>query len=214
VFEFMQLNIPGWLVVGLATGFGPCMGHQFLIILPYLSLTERGPKDSFKEILGFSLARITTYGLLGLASGALGRVFSERITDPRVIDGAQGFLGILLLFLAVMFLLWRENPICRLLEKMKGRAMALAGFFTSFSPCPALLGLLAYSAAIASPLQGVLAGIAFATGTSLSPLLVAGPLWGWVQERFSPGKVKKVIRIVGGLVLFGYGWQLFLRFIF
>lgn len=214
MIEYFQLNIPGWLVVGLATGFGPCMGHQFLILLPYLSLTGRGPKESFKEVLGFSLARITTYGLLGLGSGILGRAFSERITDPAIIGGAQLFLGLLLLGLAVMFLLWRENPICRLLEKARGRAMALAGFFTSFSPCPALLGLLAYAAAVASPVQGLLAGIAFATGTSLSPLLVAGPLWGWLQRKIGPEKVRNAIRIAGGLILFGYGWQLILRFIF
>lgn len=214
MFEYMQLNIPGWLLLGLATGFGPCMGHQFLILIPYLSLTRRGPRDSFKEVLGFSLARITTYGLLGLGSGALGRTFSDSIADPRIVAFAQGLLGFFLLAIAVMFLLWKENPFCRLLEKAKGRAMALAGFFTALSPCPALLGLLAYSAAVASPVQGMLAGIAFSTGTTLSPLIVAGPMWGWLQERISAERVRLVLRTVGGLVLFAYGWQLILRFLF
>lgn len=214
MIEFMQLDIPGWLVVGLATGFGPCMGHQFLIVLPYLAVSRGGTRAGLKEVIGFSLARISTYGLLGLGSGALGQVFTDRITDARVISGAQGFLGLLLLGLAIIFLLWKENPLCRLLERIRGRAMALAGFFTALAPCPALLGLLAYSAGAASPGLGFLAGIAFATGTSLSPLLLAGPAWGWLQERVSGERIKQVVRIAGGLILFGYGWQLFLRFLF
>jgi len=212
MIEYLQIPLPGWLVVGIATGFGPCMGHQFLIVLPYLTLTKRGPKGSFKEVLGFSLVRILTYALLGAGSGAMGLAFKEFVTGPALIGGARLVLGFFLLVISIFFLLWEENPFCRLLHKKEGRGMALAGFFTALTPCPALMGLLAFSAAEGSPFTGAVAGAAFSVGTSLSPLLLAGPLLGFFQRWASKKRILQIVRVVGGLILFGYGWRLLLQF--
>lgn len=211
MIEMMQLNVWGWLIMGFTTGLGPCLSHQGMIIMPYLTVAGRGPWESIKELLGFASGRIITYTTLGLIAGSLGIGLREYLLDQNTAQIIQAFMGLLLISLAILFVLGTQNPLCRYLHNIPGKPMAIIGVFTALSPCPTLLGLITYAAARSHPLEGSLAGLFFALGSSLTPLLLLGPAWAFLQNHLGSKLVLSLLRGIGGLILFAYGWHLFLH---
>ncbi|GEM_PF-1154203 len=212
--ELVFLSIPGWFFVGVATAFGPCLGHHLFILLPYIALAGKDTRHSFKELFAFSAARVGTYAVMGMLAGASGWIFTRWVSDPYLFSLGRGGLGIVLAAVAVTVLLREENIVCRFTAKLftnrSGRTMALSGFFTAMVPCPALIGLFTYSAASGEMLYGLASGAAFAMGTTLSPLLAAAPACAMAKKK-TAGRIQSLIRVGGGLFLFGYGLHLIIR---
>ncbi len=209
--ELAYLSIPGWFIVGVATAFGPCLGHHIFILLPYLALAGKDVRHSLMELVAFSAARIGTYAGMGMLAGSTGLIFARWISSPMIFSMARGGLGIVLCGVAVTVLLRENNTFCRFTSKFftnrSGRAMALSGFFTALVPCPVLLGLFTYSSASGEILYGFASGAAFAAGTTISPLLVMAPVCTLVKKK-TAGNIKFIVRFGGGLFLFGYGLHL------
>ena len=212
--EITYLTYSGWFLLGLLTGIGPCVGHHFLIVLPYIGFRKESIRGGLSVVLFFSLARIITYSLLGFLAGAAGEVFYGRIISPFWIGLSRSLLAVLLILLALVYLVFDKSTICRrfqaLTDRIPGRSIVLIGFFTALLPCPVLLGLLAYSAASGRMIYGAVSGFVFATGTSLSPLLAAGPLFAFLKGKIQE-RGKSFITGLAGLLLFAYGVHLLLQ---
>lgn len=201
----------GWFFLGLANAFGPCLFHTF-VFLPFLSLTRRKCSESLAEVLYFSLARSGTYIALGALASVTGRMI-RFFFSPSLFLLFRFLLGGLLLGVALVVLLEGESRFCRrlvpLFTKAPGRTMGPFGVLTALTPCPVFLGLLVEVMGQGRMLYGLTSGALFALGTVLSPLLLFGPLWGAIQNRF-PEKYRAILGYVSGLVLFGYGLCLLL----
>jgi len=214
--ELSYYSISGWFLIGLTTGIGPCISHHFLIVLPYIGLNKKGKVQGFFAVLYFSLARIITLTILGLLAGLIGGAFHQKVFGPGLGYVFQFILGFFLLFLSVLILVFDTSVFCKwtkkLFDRIPGDAMLIIGFLTPLMPCPILLGLIAYTAASGRYIHGAFSGLAFGIGTSLSPLLVAGPLFGLLKNRLS-SRFAEIITNLGGILLFGYGLHLLLGII-
>ncbi len=193
-------------------GIGPCFSHQLLIAVPYIGLMRGNYRQGLWEIIYFSLSRMAAYGLLGTGAGIVGSIFYSAFSSHAILMISRGVLGLFLLIMAVLVLVFDQNIFCRWMEKvlMKpvGRAMALAGFLTALTPCPVLLGLLAYAAAANNVFYGTVNGLLFALGTAISPLLFLGPFFGFLKGYLTAGWFQTGIRYISGVVLFAYGFHL------
>ncbi len=214
--EISYMGIWGWFLAGLSAGMGPCSTHQFLIVLPYIGLKKKGTFESFLAIMYFSLARIITLTVLGLIAGMTGGFFYQRIMTTGFTNILQALLGVFLLAFSLIILLFDKTYFCKkmnkILEIIPGDVLLITGFITPLIPCPIILGLLLYAAGSGSYLYGGLSGFLFGAGTAISPLLLAGPLMGFMKNRV-PEKIKKIIINTGGILLFGYGLHLLLSII-
>lgn len=203
------LGLSGWLLLGIASAIGPCAAHHALVMLPFIGMAKRNAREGLKEALLYSVARISGYALVGAVSGLLGAGFNALLSGSVLRELVQGILGAFLVVLAVGTVALEQTTICRILNRLvtgrTGRALALAGVLTALMPCPFLLGLSAWAAASGRLEVGAAAGGLFGIGTTLSPVLLAGPLVGFLRSRPRPRWLSAGFRIAGGLILFGYG---------
>ncbi len=190
-------------------GMGPCLAHGAFITLPYMAMTRDSAVGSLKDLLGFAAGRLLVHSLAGFACGLAGSAVLRLLGSPRMAAIYQGVLGSGLVLLAMVSLLGGGNRLCRAVHrgllKKPGKAMTLAGVVATLTPCPVMLGLMAYCMSTGSGLHGLLAGLAFGLGSALSPLLLGGPLLVWAQHRLAPRGIRTFMRYLGGFLLFGYG---------
>lgn len=207
-----HVSVGGWFFIGLSAAFGPCLGHHFLVVLPYIGMTGDSARGALTDVLYFSAARILTYTALGTLAAAVGMVLYRVLVTGAFIVTARALLGLFLMVLALAVLLLDGSSACRRLHRslirMPGRAMVLAGVLAALTPCPLLLGLVTHAAASGNPGTGAASGAAFALGTALSPLLVMGPVFGFGRERLSGGRLAAWARYLGGFILFAFGLHL------
>ena len=163
---------------GLLTSLGPCSLSLLPVTLAYLAGFEGGRQAAWQRSLSFSAGIAASLVLLGLASGALGRIYGQ---VPGLIPTAVALLAVLM-GLNLLGLLplqlpagpdpeqWRRRVPAALAPVAAGLAFGLAA-----SPCttPVLAVLLAWIAQAGQPLAGALLLSAFAAG-QVMPLLLAG----------------------------------------
>ncbi len=202
-----HLGYAGWLLLGVSSGLGPCFSHSMLIVLPYIGMNREGTLKALWEVLSFSLGRTISHTLLGAVAGLAGMALYRVVISPAFSSAAGMAFGILLMLLAVAVLFSGNISACGALHKklMGGRAMLLAGGLTAVTPCPILLALLSSAAASGSVAYGTISALSFALGSVISPVLIFGPLFGFLKERISSGWLVRSSRIIGALFLFGYG---------
>lgn len=207
-----HISTGGWLLIGLTAAFGPCLGHHFLVVLPYIGMTGSTAREALADVLYFSAARILTYTALGTVAGALGMLLYRVLVTGAFILAARAVLGIFLVALALAVLFVDTSSLCeklhRSLVRTPGRAMGAAGVLAALTPCPLLLGLVAHAAASGNPGAGAASGAAFALGTALSPLLIMGPVFAFGRERLSGGRLAAWAKCLGSFVLFAFGLHL------
>lgn len=179
--------------------------HCVLMCGPFASACTR----SGSGLPAWHAGRLTGYAILGAAAGAVGAV----LPGPAWLPGA----------LAVTFLLWFAAGLAglvpeprlvlpglvgsgRLLQEGRGTAARYAfGVINGFLPCGLVYAALSLPVALAAPLPGALAMVAFGAGTV--PLLSVAALG---LRRLTPqGLVAR--RVVAAVVLLVGLWSIAAR---
>ena len=163
---------------GLLTSLGPCSLSLLPVTLAYLAGFDSNGSRPWLRSLSFCGGIVTALVLLGLASGALGRIYGQVPgLIPTVVAALAVLMGLNLLGLLPLRLpsgpdpeQWRQRVPPAAAPLAAGLAFGLAA-----SPCttPVLAVLLAWIAQAGRPLAGVLVLTCFGAGQVL-PLLLAG----------------------------------------
>ncbi|MBM5792098.1 MAG: cytochrome c biogenesis protein CcdA [Cyanobacteria bacterium M_surface_10_m1_298] len=206
-----SLAHPGPLTVGLVfaggllTSLGPCSLSLLPVTLAYLAGFDRSGQAPWVRSLSFCAGIVSSLVLLGLASGALGRIYGQ----------VPGFIPTLVALLAVVMGLnllgllplqlpagpdpeqWRQRVPPALAPLAAGLAFGLAA-----SPCttPVLAVLLAWIAQAGNPFAGVVLLSAFAGG-QVMPLLLAGTAAAWAPRLLALRSLGQWVPPVSGAVL-------------
>ncbi len=227
--EPLSLSFSAALLMGLAFGAGPCN----ITCLPYLGpvfLREtHGSKGaSWQTIVPFSLGRLSSYSLLGAVAGGFGYAATTWIENgpaAQILGAATIIIGILMLRRSaggkvcqghartagseaiIQFEPGRQRPLFSLSLFGMGAGMAL-------NPCVPLATVLTVSAAMATPEDGLLLGLAFGLGAVAIPTLLFGfavahfgsqiryhlSQWGGRLEQVAGG----MLVLLGGLTVMGF----------
>jgi cytochrome c-type biogenesis protein len=193
------------LAGGLLTSLGPCSLSLLPVTLAYLAGFDDRQARPWLRSLSFSGGIVASLVLLGLASGALGRIYGQ---VPGLIPTLVALLAVLM-GLNLLGLLplqlpsgpdpeqWRQRVPPALAPLAAGLAFGLAA-----SPCttPVLAVLLAWIAQTGSPLTGMALLTAFAAG-QVMPLLLAGTAAAWIPRLLSLRAVGQWVPPISGVVL-------------
>lgn len=186
-------------LLGVTMGVGPCILHHMAVVVPFVGAARRGAGAGLLDVAAFSASRTAVYALLGAAAGGVGGMAGDVLGGGPAL-AARGALGLLLAGLAVG-LLFRGPDHCPGTDP--GQAMAMAGILAALTPCPGVLAVMALAASAQSALYGLVAGLLFGAGNSVSPLLLLGPLAGWLGGRGQG--ITRVMRLAGALIMFTLG---------
>ena len=190
---------------GLITSLGPCSLSLLPVTLAYLAGFDDAAERPWQRSLSFCGGIVASLVLLGLASGALGRIYGQ---VPGLIPTLVAVLA-LLMGLNLLGLLplrlpsgpdpeqWRQRVPQALAPLAAGLAFGLAA-----SPCttPVLAVLLAWIAQAGSPLAGVVLLTAFAAG-QVMPLLLAGIAAAWLPRLLALRALGQWVPPISGVVL-------------
>lgn len=206
-----SLAHPGPLTValvfagGLLTSLGPCSLSLLPVTLAYLAGFDAEASRPWLRSLSFCAGIVASLVLLGLASGALGRIYGQVPgLIPTLVALLAVVMGLNLLGLLRLPLPSGPDPE-RWRQRVPPAAAPLAAglaFGLAASPCttPVLAVLLAWIAQAGAPLAGVLLLTAFAAGQVL-PLLLAGTAAAWVPRLLALRALGQWVPPVSGAVL-------------
>ncbi|MCB1060622.1 MAG: sulfite exporter TauE/SafE family protein [Calditrichaeota bacterium] len=143
--------------------------------------------------LGFSLGKLVSYSLLGLAAASLGAIFMDQTGLQKAtawVSIVGGVLMIVALILAYV-LPTSGGFLAKISVAMSKRALRWGklmspglGLAAAFLPCGVLYAMVARSAAASTPVNGMLIMQAFGIGT-MPALLGLGALIKRIPARFS-----------------------------
>ncbi|MBM5796481.1 MAG: cytochrome c biogenesis protein CcdA [Cyanobacteria bacterium M_surface_7_m2_037] len=194
---------------GLLTSLGPCSLSLLPITLAYLAGFDDQQEQPWQRSLSFCAGIVASLVLLGLASGALGRIYGQVPgLVPTVVAILAVLMGLNLLGLLPLQLpsgpdpeQWRQRVPKALAPLAAGLAFGLAA-----SPCttPVLAVLLAWIAQAGDPLAGVVLLTAFAAG-QVMPLLLAGTAAAWVPRLLALRALGQWVPPISGVVLLATG---------
>lgn len=193
----------GWLTVlflGLSVGFTTCTA----VCLPYLgswSLSRgQGGYAATMDTYLFCLGKLLAYASLGGLAGGLGDLLIQFVNGGvghYMIGSASIMAGLLLL--------WRQKPHkpCMIARQGKHLSPLMMGYALSFTPCPPLAALLAFSASSGSLWAGAGYGTLFGIGAAFTPLFLVMPLIGMLGKKLNDqrGWMERWLLWCGGLVL-------------
>jgi sulfite exporter TauE/SafE len=234
-----QLAMLGWfssdyigiLAMGLFYGLTLCSFSCLPLLAPYLfahaqqSGAAAGFMPAFHLTAMFILARVLTYGALGLAAGLIGERLLAWLDGGLLLPVAGGM--VVLVGIAVMFG-GRRAASCgvpgghgslpaRLRRQANARKpgarrqgflhMAGLGVATSLMPCLPLTAVLMLAAMRGSAMEGALYGLLFGAGAAASPLYYIGGATGWLATRIRQEipRYAPFLRRLSGLMLVLFG---------
>jgi sulfite exporter TauE/SafE len=144
---------------------------------------------------------VITYGLLGLTVGLVGGSF--------IVEGVYAYYGAIIFGISVALIgVWiavRRRPgkmgcacpqdatwIQRIWHRIEpregnggeGSAVAM-GLLIGLVPCPPLIALLVFAAAVGSAYTGLVLGLLFGIGTVISPIIIIAAAAGWFSDRIA-----------------------------
>lgn len=194
---------------GLLTSLGPCSLSLLPVTLAYLAGFADQQERPWQRSLSFCAGIVASLVLLGLASGALGRIYGQVPgLLPTLVAVLAVLMGLNLLGLLPLQLpsgpdpeRWRQRVPKALAPVAAGLAFGLAA-----SPCttPVLAVLLAWIAQAGDPLAGVVLLTAFAAG-QVMPLLLAGTAAAWVPRLLALRALGQWVPPISGVVLLATG---------
>ena len=194
---------------GLLTSLGPCSLSLLPVTLAYLAGFADQQERPWQRSLSFCAGIVASLVLLGLASGALGRIYGQVPgLIPTLVAVLAVLMGLNLLGLLPLQLpsgpdpeRWRQRVPKALAPVAAGLAFGLAA-----SPCttPVLAVLLAWIAQAGDPLAGVVLLTAFAAG-QVMPLLLAGTAAAWVPRLLALRALGQWVPPISGVVLLATG---------
>jgi cytochrome c-type biogenesis protein len=211
------------LLLGIIYGATFCTLTCSPFIASYIIGSDRGTRRGVWLSVIFNGGRVITYGLLGLAVGMAGGAF--------LVEGVYALWGAILFGVAVALIgIWiavRRRPgsaACgcagetswarRLWHRVEPRegdggelSAAGMGLLIGLVPCPPLIALLVFSAAVGSAGTGLVLGVLFGIGTIISPIIVIAAAAGWFSDRIAKEApvMRMGIRRVAGLMLVALG---------
>jgi cytochrome c-type biogenesis protein len=190
---------------GLLTSLGPCSLSLLPVTLAYLAGFDSSGHRPWLRSLSFCGGIVAALVLLGLASGALGRIYGQVPgLLPTLVALLAVLMGLNLLGLLPLQLpsgpdpeQWRRRVPPAVAPLAAGLAFGLAA-----SPCttPVLAVLLAWIAQAGSTLAGGVLLTAFAAGQVL-PLLLAGTAAAWVPRLLALRALGQWVPPLSGAVL-------------
>ncbi|WP_284155303.1 sulfite exporter TauE/SafE family protein [Sulfuricystis multivorans] len=207
-------------IVGLLGG-GHCAGMCGGIVG---ALSLQAPKQGAAALavqLAYNLGRITSYVFAGLIAGWLGQQAGNLLL---LQNGLYLFASLMLIAMGLYLLgltqllaplerggqtLWRRiQPLTKRFLPVRGIAQALPlGLLWGWLPCGLVYSALTTALASGTATRGALSMLAFGLGT-LPNLLLAGLL----LARFTRFAQARVVRVVSGLLVLGYGIMGFVNY--
>jgi len=207
------------LLLGIVYGATFCTLTCSPFIASYIIGSDRGTRRGVWLSVIFNGGRVLTYGVLGLLVGMAGGAF--------LVEGVYALWGAILFGIAVALIgVWiavRRRPgalgcACtkeagwarRLWHRLEPRegdggemSAATMGLLIGLVPCPPLVALLVFSAAVGSAGTGLVLGILFGVGTVISPIIVVAAAAGWFSDRIAreAPALRTGVRRVAGLML-------------
>lgn len=210
------ISITSMLFIGLL-GAGHCAGMCGGIVAA-LGFAADSKQPRWPIILTYNLGRITSYGLMGALVGLLGYLGDQYLSLGSWL---RGFAGILLIFMGLYIADWwrvltllekagqsiwqRLQPMSNGLFQVRSVGKGfLFGMLWGWLPCGLVYSALAYAGALATPLSGGMAMMAFGVGTM--PAMLAGGIFSTQLRNLLQGRG---LRIVMALILIAFGgWTL------
>jgi sulfite exporter TauE/SafE/copper chaperone CopZ/plastocyanin len=208
-------SLPMFFVFGLIAGVSSCAALVGGIVLSMskqwgelYTETDSTWKKSQPNLM-FNAGRLISYGVFGVALGAIGSQLNLSLKFGSVLTLIVSFIMILLAFQMLGFKAFDKfqfrlpkfitRPIANE-SNFKGRYMPfIMGALTFFLPCGFTLTAQGLALLSGSPLQGGLIMFLFALGT-LPTLLIIG--FSSIKFSQNPQWSKKFLKIAGILVLF------------
>jgi sulfite exporter TauE/SafE len=206
--------------IGVIYGATFCTLTCSPIIASYIIGSDRGTRRGILLSCIFNGGRVATYGLLGLAVGLAGGAFL--VEGVYALWGAI-FFGIALAFIGVWIAIRRRpgelgcacakeaswvDRIWHRVEPREGDGGELSavgmGLLIGLVPCPPLIALLVFAAAMGSASTGLVLGLLFGLGTLVSPIIVIAAAAGWFSDRVAkeaPAMRFGVRRVAGALLV-------------
>jgi len=171
-------DLPGFFLIGLLYGSTICSMTCLPFLSPYLLATGRGFRDGVLSSVAYLAGKVITYAVLGACAAAAGRaLFADSEGTLRTIQAATLIItGIALPFIA--------GKGCGQKSSVAGRNASLfaLGVSTSLVPCLPAASMLLVAAKSGSLLQGSATGFVYGAGIAISPLLIAGGLFGMIAK--------------------------------
>jgi len=198
---------------GLLYGLAFCTSACLPYIACYIAGVGAGFRRSILIALSYNSGRIAAYAIVGGVIGALGGIFRIVVSETSLAP-FQGYssiaFGIVTIIIGAHIILKSRSNECEFQENVEKnqpnkiakrfdiRAFSL-GLSRGLVICPALIALLVYSLAFATPIDSLLLAILFGLGTALSPLLLLAGATGWLLNK-AP-LFRKWIALLGGAIL-------------
>lgn len=168
--RIMNLLLEAFLL-GIAYGIGPCTWSCAPVLVPLVVGSSKGTMHGLLQTIWFSAGRITVYILLGFLMGLFGKALNLELPSSA--------FGVFLVFLGTMVIIRLPNRcLYRSCSITRNHMAFVAGLVMGISPCLPLVAALGLSVASKSAVTGAAIALVFGLGTSLSPLLLIGPLSG------------------------------------
>ncbi|MFH0965023.1 MAG: sulfite exporter TauE/SafE family protein [Planctomycetota bacterium] len=194
-------------LLGIVFSFGPCALSCDPMLLPFVATACRGWKEGLAAVAVFSATRLAVIVLLAGAVAAAGRIATQLLSNHSHVFfyGA----GVVACVLGIITMAGRSpgRSLCARLQSAFARdrlkAPALLGVALGFLPCAPFVGVLALIAGRADGLAGgMLLGLAFALGKTVSPIVPLAVLVGVVPQRFLKGeRAQLLFERLGGAAL-------------
>jgi hypothetical protein len=174
-----QLDLLGFLTLGLLGGFGHCVGMCspfVLFVSRHYAPTEGHRSSALAAQLWYTAGRISTYAALGAAAGALGGVVQlagALLGVQRAASVAAGAVLVVWALVALSDLVPRFDGGGRLFARVAGRLKGrvpghplAVGLFLGLLPCGLLYSAVIAAVARGGPLEGAAALAVFGLGTA------------------------------------------------
>lgn len=205
-------------MVGLL-GSGHCVGMCGGITAA-LGFAGEGQRQNLSLVLSYNLGRISSYAIAGALVGLFGYVGQNYLSLGVVL---RVIAGVLLILMGLYVIngskvlrmlevagnhLWRRiQPLGqRFLPVTSPQQGFVVGMLWGWLPCGLVYTALAYSATMATPIEGALAMLAFGSGTL--PAMVVG---GYFSQKLKKILQKRLLRSLMGLLLILFGvWTLWI----
>lgn len=204
------------LLLGIVYGATFCTLTCSPFIASYIIGSDRGTGRGMWLSVIFNGGRVVTYGLLGLIVGLAGGAF--------LVEGVYALWGAIFFGIAVALIgIWiavRRRPgslgcgctkeaswtqrAWHRIEPREGDGGEISaagmGLLIGLVPCPPLIALLVFSAAVGSAGTGLVLGLLFGIGTVISPIIIIAAMAGWFSDRIAkeaPTLTRGVQRVAG-----------------
>jgi len=194
-------------VTGFTLGWGPCLAYCGAILVPYLAGTKTSWIEGLKGSIVLSAGRLAAYVLLGAVAGLSGRIISYLyyIGNFRFYVRLLAGAVVLVLGISTMAGKGRMGNFCKALRERDRVSLLSLGFLIGLSPCAPLMGVLTYLILKCNTvLDGIVYGLAFGIGTTLSPIVILGTVSGILPTKIfvSPKIYLWFQRICGAIIIY------------